>query len=451
MDGFKRPPRRPEGAPGVSPRPVVVPASRVSDVAANPQQTAASTASRIPEPALPPVLPNDPPAELAVELQPPEIGEKAPERVLKKKRSGFAKSMIVFGLFAAIALLVAGGAYAWFFTMTLAPDPSNDRIVGFEVKPNTSLGAIGEQLKERGLIKDAFAFSVYARLNGQQNAIQTGTCNLSPAETVREIMDKLTAGCHDFASVTFYPGATIEKPTFKPEGSTISLDLYVKNMLRKAGYTDSEITEALSASYKGPLFDGKPAGTTLEGYIFGETYHVATDATAQEVLQVVFDHMYEVVAQNGLVAKYQAQGLSLYQGITMASIVQRELNCEDKPTKERKDRCHAYQKTIASVFYNRLKINMPLGSDSTFIYAADMLGQPATSRIDSPYNTYRVTGLPPGPIGAPGELALTAAAEPDKTDYLFFVAGDDGLIYFSRTQAEHEANTAKYCKILCAY
>ncbi len=448
MDGFKRPVRHPADTPGV-PQRTDTASQLLRPSGVMPVSTPPSLATH--EAELPPRLPATPPEEPPVDLQPLEISEKTSERVLKKKRSGAAKFGIFLGIVVALLLLVAGGVYAWYFSMTMAPDPENDRIVGFEVKPNTSLSTIGDQLKERGLIKNAFVFSVYARLNGHQNAIQTGTCNLSPAETIREVMEKLTAGCHDFSSVTFYPGATIEKPTFKPEGSTISLDLYVKNMLRKAGYTDTEIEQALSATYKGPLFDGKPAGTTLEGYVFGETYHVATDASAQDVLQVAFDHMYEVVQRNGLVAKYKTQGLDLYQGITMASIVQRELNCEDKPTKERKDRCHAYQKTIASVFYNRLKINMPLGSDSTFIYAADMLGVPATSRIDSPYNTYRVTGLPPGPIGSPGELALNAAAEPDKTDYLFFVAGDDGLIYFSRTQAEHEANTAKYCKILCAY
>lgn len=391
------------------------------------------------------------PVEPPIDLHPPEITDTAPERVLKKKRSRMSKLLIALGILVAVIILLAAAAYTWYFTMTLAPNPSDDKIVSFEVKPDTSLGTIATQLKERGLIKDTFAFTVYARTSGRQNAIQTGTCNLSPAETVREIMDKLTAGCHDFKSVTFYPGATIEKPTFKPEGSTISLDLYIKNMLRKAGYTDAQITEALSAEYTGPLFAGKPANTTLEGYIFGETYHVSTSATAREVIQESLDQLYKIVQQNDLTGKYQSKGLTLYQGITLSSIVQRELNCEDKPTKERKDRCHAYQKTIASVFYNRLKINMPLGSDSTFIYAADMLGVPATSRIDSPYNTYRVAGLPPGPIGSPGELALDAVANPDTTDYLYFVAGDDGLIYFSRTQAEHEANTAKHCRVLCAY
>ena len=102
-----------------------------------------------------------------------------------------------------------------------------------------------------------------------------------------------------------------------------------------------------------PLFAGKPAGATLEGYIFGETYYIDKSATAEDVLKEAFSHMYNVVQKNDLVEKYRQKGLSLYQGITLASIVQRELNCEGKPTAERKNRCYEYQRTIAQVYLCR--------------------------------------------------------------------------------------------------
>ena len=349
------------------------------------------------------------------------------------------------------ALLLAGCGYLWLKAQTQPVDASNESVQRVEIKEGSSFGMVADSLQQRGLIRSSAAFGVLAQLEGKRDSIKAGTCSLKPSESAKQILEKISKGCHDFKSITFYPGGTIEEPMFKPEGSSIVHDKYVKKVLRDAGYSDTQITAALQASYNGPLFSGKPAGTTLEGYIFGETYYVATEATAQEVLQASFDQMYKVVERNDLVAKYRALGLDLYQGITLASIVQKELNCEDKPTPERKNTCYEYQRKIASVFVNRLKTNMPLGSDSTFIYAADMLGVPATSRVDSPYNTYKNTGLPLGPIASPGELALKATASPEATDYLYFVAGDDGLIYFSRTQAEHEQNTAKHCHVLCAY
>ena len=99
----------------------------------------------------------------------------------------------------------------------------------------------------------------------------------------------------------------------------------------------------------------------------------SVDATAKDVLQTVFDHMYKVVQKNDLVNKFKAQGLTLYQGLTMASIVERELSCEDKPTVERKNRCYQYQRGIAQVFIARYKKNMQLGSDVTFIVPSDAL------------------------------------------------------------------------------
>ena len=225
--------------------------------------------------------------------------------------------------------------------------------------------------------------------------------------------------------------------------------MYIKYVLGKAGYTDQQIEHALSQQYTGPLFADKPAGTGLEGYIYGETYHVDTMATAEKVLQTTFDQMYKDITANDLIPKFKVQGLNLYQAITLASIVQRELNCEGKPTEERKQRCYGYQQTIAQVFLKRLKDGTTLGSDVTFIYAADMKGVTPTPDLDSLYNTRIHPGLPPGPIASPGLLALKAVGNPSNTEYNFFIAGDDGLIYFAKTLAEHEANIAQHCQTLC--
>ncbi len=110
----------------------------------------------------------------------------------------------------------------------------------------------------------------------------------------------------------------------------------------------------------------------------------------------------------------------------------------------------ADQKQVAQIFYKRLGEDIPLGADATFVYAAKKLGVTPSVDLDSPYNTRVHAGLPPGPISTPGLSALQAVAQPAPGDYLYFVSGDDGQTYFARTQEEHEANAAQYCKVNCA-
>jgi UPF0755 protein len=347
-----------------------------------------------------------------------------------------------------ILLLVGGGVgFIWYEDML---GPVNIRAtdeISVEVAQGETSSQIGAKLESLHLIQSPLAFEWYVRTSGL--TLKAGTCRLTQAQPVRDIVKKLSDGCHDFKSVTFYPGATIEKPIYVSPSATIDQTMYVKYRLQQAGFSDTDIATALNKSYTGELFAGKPAGTSLEGYVFGETYYVKPDATAEETLQAAFDQFDKIIQQDDLVNKFQQQGLNLYQGITLSSIVQRELNCEGKPTEERKQRCYGYQQTIAQIFLKRLKEGISLGSDVTFIYAADMMGVTPTVDIASPYNTRIHTGLPPGPIAAPGELALKAVANPSNTDYLFFIAGDDGLIYFARTQAEHEANIKTHCQQLC--
>ncbi|HRQ86485.1 MAG TPA: endolytic transglycosylase MltG, partial [Candidatus Saccharibacteria bacterium] len=133
---------------------------------------------------------------------------------------------------------------------------------------------------------------------------------------------------------------------------------------------------------------------------------------------------------------YAAQGLNLYEGITLASIIQREAIGGDETQ-------------IAQVFFKRLSIDMPLGSDVTYQYIADKMGVPRDVNLDSLYNTRRFQGLTPGPIAAPGLAALKAVAHPADTDYLYFLSGDDDVTYFGRTLEDHERNIAEHCQLKC--
>jgi len=328
------------------------------------------------------------------------------------------------------------------YTLQLQPvdstDSSAQKIV---IKSGQGFSEVAQTLQERSLIRSPLAFEIMARLAGKHNDVKAGTCTLTRSESAIEILDKITSGCHDFKAVTFYPGATIYKSRSKPT----TLD--VTDVLLAAGYDQAEIDAALAHTYTTNginLFADKPAGTDLEGYIYGETYYVDTDATAEEVIQTALDQMASDIQSGGYEAKFRAHGLTLYEGITLASIVQRELSCTTGATD-----CYQDQQKIAQVFYSRMANSMTLGSDVTFYYAADKLDVDPAIDIDSPYNTRRYAGLPPGPIAAPGKHALDAVANPASTDYLFFVAADDGTVRFARTDAEHNDNITKYCQILC--
>lgn len=351
-----------------------------------------------------------------------------------------------------ITVAVAAGA-VWYGQNLRPVSPMSARLVNLEIKSEQSLSEVAANLKSLGVIRDESTFRIYVYLHGQQAALKAGTCRLGESESVPSIVDKIVAGCHDFKVVTFYPGATLESSLYAKTQAEANdrpfKDFSVKASLEQAGFTPDQITEALQAKYSGSLFAGRPAGASLEGYVFGETYYIDSDATAEKALEVAFNEMQQYMTSQDLVAKYQIQGLDLFQGITLASIVERELSCDAKPTEARRQTCYSYQQEIAQVFYNRLKLGMPLGSDVTFIYAADRLGIKPSPSISSPYNTRIVTGLPPGPIATPGRLALKAVANPTPSDNIYFLAGDDGLIYFAKTLAGHEANIHNHCQVLC--
>ena len=151
------------------------------------------------------------------------------------------------------------------------------------------------------------------------------------------------------------------------------------------------------------------------------------------------------MVKNNLVEGFKQQGLTLYEGITLASIVQRESITPPDTSEPSAD-----QKQIAQVFYSRLAAGMTLGSDVTYQYAADKLGVARDVNLDSPYNTRRYKGLPPGPIASPGLTALKAVAAPAAGDYLFFLTGDDNITYFAHTDAEHKANIINHCAKNCS-
>ena len=228
--------------------------------------------------------------------------------------------------------------------------------------------------------------------------------------------------------------------TIKP-GETI---FDIKANLIELGYDATEVEEAFTANYDYEFLNGRPEGASLEGYLFGETLEFYKTASVKDILEAFLSEMGAVISKNDLEAKYAEHGLSLFEGITLASVVQKEASSPEQPT-------------VAQVFLSRMAYGIPLGSDVTVSYALDVVDpdrqtysdNQSALKIDSCYNTRLYAGLPCGPISNPGLSALLAVANPSDTAYLYFLTGDDGMMYYSYTEAEHNQNAAAHCQNLC--
>jgi UPF0755 protein len=397
MDDFRRPPvnRLPQ-----QPRPQPV---------QPPQQPSVPQSTPVQSPPLPPPTPVPAP----ISDLPPKKPRKSRKKIILWAVLGF-----IVGL-----LLVTGGVLAWYSVQLSPVDAQNTDKKLVKIESGLSPNGIATLLEGEGVIRSATAFLWYTRLEGVQNTLQAGSYRLSPSESTSQIVDHLVSGKVDTFSITFLPGATLADD---------------RKAFIAAGYSEEDVDTALRKTYDSPLFSGKPADADLEGYIYGETYSFGTDATVEDILTHVFDQFYDIVQKNNLEALFRNRGLTLYEGVTLASIIQREASPAGDDMAQ-----------IAQVFYSRLAVGMALGSDVTYQYIADKTGVARDPNLDSPYNTRRYTGLPPGPISAPGEKALIAAANPAAGDYLYFLSGDDDVTYFARTNDEHEANIQNHCQKKC--
>lgn len=363
-----------------------------------------------------------PTAQPVKKLEPPGLDMQLPA-VTETARAS-RKKWIIIGLCAVVALLVAVVASAWWwYNDALKPRSADSAAARVRViiDRGATSDVIAKQLQQNGVIKSAAAFTLYVRYHNDRTSLRAGNYLFSPAQSVAGIVDWLVQGKVDTRDVTIYPNSTLTQ---------------IKSQLKKQGFTDA-IDAAFAKPYSHPLLADKPAQATLEGYIYPETYQVTSDTTVEQLLTRSFDEFNQQIEAAGLRQALAARGFTLYQGITLASIIGKEVANE------------ADQKQVAQVFEKRLAVDMPLGADSTFVYAAHLLGQAPSVTIDSPYNTRINKGLPPGPIANVTLPLLDAVAHPASGDYLFFVSGDDGVTHFAKTADEHDANVRQYCTKLC--
>ena len=372
---------------------------------------------------------------------PPIVTPEQPPTATQLSTKPRRRRTLMVGIVTIVALLIAGGIaiIGWYYH-ELSPVNSHitakTRVI---IKSGMSPHSIAETLENSHLIRSQTVFYTYLTLSHQRDQLQAGAYLLSPSESSQAIVRALVGGKVGDFSITFYPGGMLNGTKATEKAAAVT------TQLQKAGYTNEEIQAALSMNYDEPvLFSGKPAGSSLEGFVYGDTYNFAVDTPVSDIIQRSLDEFSNVVTKQDLIALYNKQDLTLFQGITLASIIQREINAPSgnhQPTTD--------QRQVAQIFLKRLRSDMTLGSDVTYYYAAEQLGVTPSPGVDSPYNTRLNKGLPPGPIAVPSFSALLAVAQPAATDYLYFLTGDNGKTYYSTTAAGHDQNIQQHCHQMC--
>jgi UPF0755 protein len=348
--------------------------------------------------------------------------------------------LVVLVVLGAVGLLVQAGspraAALELFTAVLGrPVSADPRPVEVVVQPGENATTLANQLAADGLIHNALVFRLALRLDGLGSDLQAGHYSLRRNMSLDQIIASFAQGRMTGGYLTIPEGWRAEEIADALSQSKVT------NRVEFLGEVDHPTT-ALPAPLP-PL----PPGQSLEGYLFPDSYRFETNTPAAQVVQQLVADFARHLPPD-VPAGFQADGLTFEQGLTLASIVEREAVVPNE------------RPVIASVYLNRLRRGMKLQADPTVQYAIATVDGPAGPSpaigywkrsltfadlgVSSPYNTYRVVGLPPGPICEPGVASLEAVAHPAVTDYLYFVARGDGTHAFAKTLLEQQQNVAKY-------
>jgi UPF0755 protein len=339
---------------------------------------------------------------------------------MARRRSGCRKyfqSLITILFFA--GLLTAGGGYFFWRALTFPykgyPQPVKD----VEVRKGQRTAIILKHLREAGILRDEYVPLVYIKVIRYGESIKAGIYEFSRPASAADVVEKLIRGDVALKSVTVREG----------------LDRFAIGRLFAAdGFGRPANWDALTADPE-LIRDLAPQAPTLEGYLFPDTYKFGPGTPPRTIVHAMVQNFRK---HFGPEMGYITTGLNLHQTVTLASIVETEAKLpQERPL-------------VASVYLNRLNRHMLLGADPTVIYALKLANRwdgnihKADLQIDSPFNTYRFPGLPPGPIANAGVASLAAAAAPAKTEFLYFVARHDGSHAFATNLEEHNRNVQQY-------
>jgi UPF0755 protein len=326
------------------------------------------------------------------------------------------KLLLATGVTVAASILLLGCVFvAHIFFAAPASSPITADV---RVEPGDSLAAVARKLRDQKLILNEKVFSLWARLAGVEKKIHRGLYRFDSALPAREILDRMVMGKAVFQSITIPEGLTIRE---------------IAELLGKMQIADREkfLAQATDPELLGSLGQEEKG---LEGYLFPDTYHF-TPATPEKDILLAMAERFRKAIQPLLAQLSDGVRLSPHEIVTLASVVEKETGVE------------AERPLVSAVFHNRLKRQMPLQSDPTVIYGLKNFDGNLTRkdlRDPSPYNTYRIAGLPPGPICNPGLSSIQAALHPADVPYLYFVSKNDGTHLFSESLEEHNRAVKTY-------
>lgn len=354
---------------------------------------------------------------------------------LKQRSSGRFK-VLVIALLLIIGVITGVAFYGYrHYQQQLEPISQSDIIKVITVESGEGANSVADRLEQEGLVRAAWAFLWYMRSEGLRGDLRAGSYALQPRMSVSEIAGIITGSA----------GVQVDSFTIAPERRIDQ----IRGDLINAGFSPNEVEAALNPERHRdhPALAKLPADATLEGYLYPETFAVDTSTTADDIIRLSLNELDERLSDE-LIAAFEAHGLSLHEGIILASVVEREVTAENPNDRPQ----------VAQVFLSRLEMDMRLESDITALYGAVLDGVEPGNRsgYTSPYNTYQNDGLPPSPISNVTSSGLEAVAFPANTDYLYFVSADDCLEddgvctnYFSKTLEEHERLVRQHCQIRC--
>jgi UPF0755 protein len=326
------------------------------------------------------------------------------------------------GLLFLLGVLLAGAGAFWFRQRMSAPYQGfATEEVFVELPAGLSVAGIATRLSEAGVVPDALTFRLAARLAGADRRLQAGEYRFTGATSPFHVVWRLASGDVYKRAVTFPEGLTIPEmaAVFEKSGLGAAADF-------EAAAADVALVKSVN-----------PRLRTLEGYLFPDTYPLARRAGADTAVRAMLTRFGQVFDEK-LRADAQAIGLTAHEAVTLASLIEEE-------TARPEERA-----VVSAVYHNRLKRRMPLQCDPTVIYALMRAGKwngnlrREDLQTNSPYNTYRHPGLPPGPIAAPGRASLEAAVHPADAPFLYFVSRNDGSHVFATTLEEHNRNVATW-------
>ena len=325
-----------------------------------------------------------------------------------------------------VLVLVAGGAlgYAAKRLYDRADEPHrgySGADVFVDIPSGTSTRDIGRQLVAGGVVLDERTFRIALWRSERDRVLQAGEYRFADPVSAMAVVDTLARGQVHLRPITFPEGLTRRE---------------MAELFERSGFGTAEAFQA--ASERAALVEAlDPEATDLEGYLFPETYALPRDATADDLVEAMVAQ-FERIFDDALRAQAVARELTIREVVTLASLIQRETGLDEE------------RPVVSAVYTNRLGRRMPLQCDPTVIYALQLAGlydgnlTRDNLQFDSPYNTYRYPGLPPGPIAAPGAADLRAALQPADVSHLYFVSRNDGSHIFADTLREHNRNVREY-------